>query len=258
MVSFASMNICWLLFLVHIANAQRYLGKVRFEDDDIKTRASLRDGIGRRRSQKYFHESTFSAFYDARYGKRSLPYYDRRNQLSALTKAYLTTMYDIGIETWLMHGSLLGWYRNGKLIPENFDIHVQVADASMQHLASYYNMSVHSVKLAGRDENRDYLLEINPNWMDASTTDVENQIDARWFDTTTGLYIDITALRWDEEAKSRGIDGRVMCKDNHRYLHNDIFPLRDGTFEDAPVKIPFAYANILVEEYGKESLDNYS
>jgi hypothetical protein len=164
-------------------------------------------------------------------------------------------MDEISIEIWLMHRSLLEWYRNGKLIPENFDVHVQVADASMQHLASHYNMSVHSVKLAGRDENRDYLLEINPNWIDTSTNDVENQIDARWLDTTTGLYIDITALRWDEEAKSRGIGGRVMCKDDHRYLHKDIFPLRNGTFEEAPVKIPFAYANILVGEYGKESLD---
>jgi hypothetical protein len=252
------MHICWLLVLIHIANAQRYPGKTRFEYDDVKTPASLRDGIGKRKVQKYFHESKFSAFYDARYGKRSVPYYDRRNQLSALTKAYLTTIDDIGIETWPTHGSLLGWYRNGKLIPGKFEVHVQVTEASMQHLASYYNISVYPVKLAGREENRDYPLEINPNWMDASTTDVENQINARWFDTTTGLYIDITALRWDEEARSGGIDGRVMSKDDHRYLHNDIFPLRDGTFEDAPVKIPFAYANILVGEYGNESLDTYS
>lgn len=110
-------------------------------------------------------------------------------------------------------------------------------------IPGYYSMSVHSVQLAGQDENRDYLLGINPNWMDASTTDVDNQIDARWFDTMTGLYIDITALRWDEEARSRGIDERVMCKDDHRYLHHDIFPLRSSAFEDAPVKIPFAYAN---------------
>lgn len=34
----------------------------------------------------------------------------------------------------------------------------------------------------------------------------------------------------------------------------DIFPLRDSEFEGQPVKIPYSYAWLLEEEYGKASL----
>lgn len=37
---------------------------------------------------------------------------------------------------------------------------------------------------------------------------------------------------------------------------SQIFPLRDSYFEDVPVKIPYAYADLLVEEYGVRSLSN--
>jgi hypothetical protein len=46
----------------------------------------------------------------------------------------------------------------------------------------------------------------------------------------------------------------MMCKDGHHYLKNDIFPLRESTFEGAPVKVPFAYVSVLIEEYGPTSV----
>lgn len=36
----------------------------------------------------------------------------------------------------------------------------------------------------------------------------------------------------------------------------DLFPLRDSLFEGKPVKIPYNYAELLEEEYGKSSLTN--
>ena len=36
----------------------------------------------------------------------------------------------------------------------------------------------------------------------------------------------------------------------------DLFPLRDSLFEGKPVKIPYNYAELLEEEYGKGSLTN--
>ena len=36
----------------------------------------------------------------------------------------------------------------------------------------------------------------------------------------------------------------------------DLFPLRDSLFEGKPVKIPYNYAELLEEEYGKNSLTN--
>ncbi|KAI7721022.1 hypothetical protein KC353_g1706 [Hortaea werneckii] len=165
-------------------------------------------------------------------------------------------MADIGAETWLMHGSLLGWYWNRNIMPWDSDLDVQMSEKSMQHLADYYNMTVYHSELPGLHDSRDYMLEINPHWVNASTGDVENKIDARWLDMTTGLYVDITVLRWDKEAQSRGIQGAVMCKDKHHYTHKDIFPLRTSVFEGMPASVPFAFANVLVEEYGAMSLSN--
>lgn len=40
------------------------------------------------------------------------------------------------------------------------------------------------------------------------------------------------------------------------YRYDDIFPLRDSSFEGFPVKVPFAYTELLVEEYGLKVLTN--
>lgn len=203
---------------------------------------------------KYFHESNSCDHCDARYGERPLSQIDRRRGLSALIRAYLSTMEDIGVETWLMHGSLLGWFWNRKIMPWDTDIDVQITERSMQHLADYYNMSVHHFNFPGSNMGHDYLLEINPNWANPSSTDVDNKIDGRWVDMTSGLYVDMTTLRWAKRAEARGRESSMMCKDGHRYEHKDIFPLRDTGFEGVPAKVPFAYANVLTEEYGASSL----
>jgi hypothetical protein len=141
-------------------------------------------------------------------------------------------------------------------MPWDTDMDVQVTENSMQHLVDYYNMTVHHFSVPRSNEGRDYLLEINPNWANPSTDDVNNKIDGRWLDMASGLYVDITTLRRDEQDEAKGIEGAVMCKDGHRYKHKDIFPLRDTIFEGMPASVPFAYANVIVEEYGISSLRN--
>jgi len=171
-----------------------------------------------------------------------------------------------------MHGSLLGWWWNKRIMPWDSDIDVQVSESAIHFLAAYYNMTVHTFQDAdafGEEEGqlvkeeRKYLLEVNPYYKNSSTDDSMNVIDARWIDTTTGLYIDITALRINHTAGTH--NGRrpsrspprptpLYCKDNHHYLASQIFPLRETTFEGVPAKVPYAYQELLVEEYGEDSL----
>lgn len=204
--------------------------------------------------EKYFHESTFNGHYDGRFAADALPDDERRSHLTALIQTWLSSMHDLGMETWLAHGTLLGWYWNRKIMPWDSDLDVQISEKSMSHLADFYNMTIHHYKLPGGDEGRDFLLEINPRWEIASVDDKTNRIDGRWIDTSSGLYIDITTLRHNETAEAEGIQGAMMCKDLHRYMYEDIFPLRETTFEGAAAWIPFAYADVLTEEYGSESL----
>jgi len=223
--------------------------------ESVRTRLERdHSGTGGDDPDKYFHESTFHPHYDGRFAEKPLKYNDKRVHLTALMQTYLSTMNDIGAETWIMHGSLLGWWWNGKIMPWDSDVDVQMSEKSMHHLADFYNMTVHHYKLPGVSEGRDYLLEINPHYTNSSINDTLNVIDARWIDTDTGLFIDITTLRRNETAEAMGKQGAMMCKDKHHYMYEDIFPLRQSTFEDVPVNIPWAYSDLLIEEYGQKAL----
>ena len=93
-----------------------------------------------------------------------------------------------------------------QILPWDSDIDVQVSASTIRFLASYYNMTVHSF------HGRDYMLEINPKYVDGSVEDDLNTIDGRYIDLKTGLFIDITTVRPKEGAWSV-----LTCKDTHEY-----------------------------------------
>jgi len=202
-------------------------------------------------SDKYFHEATFHQHYDGRFADHPLDYNERRSHLRALIQTYLSSMDDIGAETWIMHGSLLGWWWNRRILPWDSDLDVMISEKSIHHLAAYYNMTIHHYALPGLNASRDYLLEVNPHYVEDAIDEV-NKIDARWIDTDTGLFIDITTLRRNTSASA--VEGAVSVKDNHHYMYDDIYPLRESVFEGFPVKLPYAYADVLLEEYGEKAL----
>ncbi|PSK60434.1 Protein MNN4 [Elsinoe australis] len=203
---------------------------------------------------KYFHEAHFHHHYDGRFAKSEVPYAERRETLIALIQSYLATMNEIGAETWIMHGSLLGWWWNKKIMPWDTDLDVMVSEQSADHLAKYYNMTVHHYKHEGWNIGRDYMLEMNPYYTNTSIYDGLNKIDGRWVDMASGLFIDITVLHQDLEAQAAGHVGALFCKDNHTFTMDSIFPLRESVFENTPCLIPYSYTEILLEEYGPDSL----
>lgn len=133
---------------------------------------------------------------------------------------------------------------------------MQISEPTIHFLAEFYNMTEHHFDLPDVDGGRKYLLEINPNYVVRSEKDHLNVIDGRWIDTSSGLFIDITAVRKDDARRQRGQTEALMCKDRHHYLESQIFPLRDSYFEDVPVKIPYSYTWLLEEEYGPRALTN--
>ncbi|KAL8826733.1 MAG: hypothetical protein Q9191_003616 [Dirinaria sp. TL-2023a] len=80
-------------------------------------------GKGGDPKEKYWHESiSFHPHYDGRFTDHELSYEDQKTNLTAAMQAYLATMADLGAATWIMHGTLLGWWWNRKvgdrLVPE--------------------------------------------------------------------------------------------------------------------------------------------
>jgi LicD family len=220
-------------------------------------------------SYKYFMEAEGRGLshYDKRYFKRRVPQEKRAETLSELIVAYNDIMEAEGIVTWLAHGTLLGWYWNGHVLPwyliilyynsadlRDWDLDMQVDVTSLQTLAEEYNYTTWSVipsNAAPGAKPRDYFLDVNPLWLERVHGDGKNFIDARFIDTRNGLYIDITALT---ELDPSNIPGMVSCKNFHNYFLEDIYPLRESLFEGAKAKIPYNYKSVLQDEYGQKAL----
>ena len=100
-----------------------------------------------------------------------------------------------------------------QIMPWDSDIDVQVSLSTMHFLASYYNMTIHyyatPLMPAG---GRNYMMEINPKYTNGSPDDRLNVIDARWIDTETGVFIDITTVR-----PKKGDERILQVKDKHVY-----------------------------------------
>ncbi|CAH0048253.1 unnamed protein product [Clonostachys solani] len=158
--------------------------------------------------------------------------------IRGLVQTYLSTFRSLGIQ----------------IMPWDLDADVQVTEADMFFLAAYYNMSTFYFENEEIPEGRLFLLEINPHFKHRETDDRQNVIDARWIDTSSGLYIDITAARYAiNHEKGEGV---LFDKNGHEYRDTYLYPLRDTTFEGVPVKIPYSYKEMLAAEYGDKALTN--
>merc|ERR1711977_617340 len=252
-----TMRLSWLLSLPAVLSTVSALAIQKRDADFYSVRTHMHKDMSGKKGDptvKYFHESVFHPHYDGRFADHQLGYRERKQALSNLIQTYLATFSDIGVETWLMHGTLLGWWWNRKILPWDSDSDVQVSEASMHYLASYYNMSVFHYKTPRIPEGRDYMLEVNPHYVNRLQTDKLNVIDARWVDTTSGLFNDITTARYNLTHPAG--PGMLVCKDGHEYRDSYIFPLRDTYFEGTPAKIPFAYKEVLEAEYKQKALTN--
>lgn len=276
--------------------------------------------------EKYFHESVYHPHYDGRFAATNQPRRDRMLHMRLLLRSYMAAMNRAGVRTWIMHGSLLGWWWNESIFPWDSDLDLCVEEDGMAELGAWWNMTVHSfsaddlglvdaskpqpqpyTRRKGSNDNpreesnrihepaglkpgvwdallvqgKKYLLEVNPHASDPSTSDPHNKIDARWIDTSTGLFIDMTTIhpvpssasakstekhmiflpQSDDDttlsAPPEKADGRpeeMYTKDTHLYTTAALFPLRQARFEGVGVWVPYAYEQLLVEEYGPKAL----
>jgi len=207
---------------------------------------------------KYFHESGISyelSHYDKRFFRGVIPYATHRTVLTHLVRSYLSTFRALHLETWLAHGTLLGWWWNGLTLPWDFDLDTQVSGETMRILGEQHNQSLHEYRwfnaTSGKEETRVYLLDVNPFANRVDRGQGQNVIDARWIDVNTGMFVDITGL---QERDPKNNPGVVSCKNFHGYKKEELWPLRETDFEGVPAMVPWEFEGILVAEYGAKSL----
>ncbi|KAL4809379.1 LicD family-domain-containing protein [Aspergillus unguis] len=213
----------------------------------------LKYGLNTSEEYKYFQEpgnDEIHAHYDSRFFKEPVPKEQRSQVLTQIVHSYFEFFNTNELETWLAHGTLLGWWWNGKIMPWDWDIDTQVSEATLFRLADDFNGTVSQYNTTNPDAQHSYLLDVNPWARQRANGKGANIIDARWIDMDTGLYIDITGLsRINKEKPNEWED-----KHKHSYMLNDIYPLRASFFEGIAAKVPFRFENVLIDEYKEKAL----
>lgn len=242
------------------------------------------------RFDKFFHEAGYfgkgmdnGAHFDWRFfGTRKLSEYELDSALHKMMRTWLRFSQIAGIDTWIAHGSLLGYYFNGLSLPWDFDHDVQVTQESLVKLAKSFNQTLVVDGSLGTPDDAmlsdigmgDYFIDVGPSYYYREKGNGNNAIDARFIDIHTGLFIDITSLSTDKHKPNTGDMGLVLSQEykkflkqnrasgsdykkfvsdrnSHNYELSELSPLIPTLFEGEKTFIPQKINTILSREYMK-------
>jgi len=115
-----------------------------------------------------------------------------------------------------------------QMLPWDCNIDTQVSGATLRYMGLHHNVTLYDYVAADDlTYQRTYLLDVNPAIDERGRENGNNIIDARFVDTITGLYIDITDL---SETHPEDQPGIWSCKNNHRYLITNLYPIKATVF----------------------------
>jgi hypothetical protein len=195
---------------------------------------------------KYFHETGKGSHYDKRFFINEININDKKKILINLLNQFVLLLKNTDIKPILMHGGLIGWAWNKKLLPWDQDIDLCLLYDDLDKLNYIQNNLQY--------DHSKFILDINPNYTNRNSKNNNhheskepNKIDARFIDKKNGLYIDITALSYYNLEY-------FITKCPHKYKIIDILPLREDTVDGINIFVPNNTPAVLIQEYGKKVL----
>ncbi|EDO18002.1 hypothetical protein Kpol_1054p49 [Vanderwaltozyma polyspora DSM 70294] len=113
-------------------------------------------------------------------------------RLNAMIRTFQKFTKANGIISWLAHGTVYGYLYDGLSFPWDNDYDLQMPIKHLHLLAQYFNQTL--VLEDPREGNGRYLVDIGSSITVRTNGNGKNNIDARFVDIDSGLYIDITGL----------------------------------------------------------------
>ncbi|SCU86842.1 LAFA_0E03356g1_1 [Lachancea sp. 'fantastica'] len=172
--------------------------------------------------KKYFTEASLVTDYthmghhfDSRFFRGAVQHGDMRSRLDAIVRAWLNFVHSNGLSSWLSHGTLYGWMYNGMAFPWDGDHDMQMPIVHLNMLAERFNQSL--IIEDPETGNGRFFLDVGNSITSRVHGNGNNNIDARFIDVDSGLYVDITGL----SVSSDGSHGRYkpfveeVLKNNH-------------------------------------------
>ncbi|CAI1518415.1 hypothetical protein SEUBUCD646_0J02550 [Saccharomyces eubayanus] len=119
-------------------------------------------------------------------------------RLSSMIRTFQKFTKANGLISWLSHGTLYGYLYNGLKFPWDVDHDLQMPIKHLHYLSQYFNQSL--ILEDPREGNGRYLLDVGSSITVRTHGNGENNIDARFIDIDSGIYIDITGLSVSSDA----------------------------------------------------------
>lgn len=214
---------------------------------------------------------------------RTLTEYESTSELHKLIRSWLRMARILNIDTWIAHGTLLGYYFNGLMMAWDFDHDVHVTYSSLVRLARNYDKTLVIDVTRGMPDTPQYgdegmggfYIDVGDSYFYREMGNGMNAIDARFIDIHSGLFIDITALgqvksepmkasrmpnrfkiEWEGLEEQYGIERSdfaklVQDRNNHYYTAEELSPLIPTLYEGEMALVPQKFLNILGREYKK-------
>jgi hypothetical protein len=91
----------------------------------------LNYGLNASAEYKYFHEpgrDDILGHYDSRFFKEPVGDSERAETLTHMIRAYLNFFNENKLDTWIAHGTLLGWWWNGKVRSHCITLEARILD----------------------------------------------------------------------------------------------------------------------------------
>ncbi|KAH3660124.1 hypothetical protein OGAPHI_007329 [Ogataea philodendri] len=215
-------------------------------------------------------------------------------------RAWLRFCYQSGYRTFVAYGSMLGWIRNGLALPWDEDIDVIVSVDSLYKIARNHNQTL-VVDVSQEDKYASgigsFFLDIGSSFYSRVRGSGANAIDGRMIDTSSGVYVDITAIAWtpdyfdehpidevmrtlvdpdyrkkvdiveDKEAYEKQIDVQANelqnehkifhCRNNNVFQLDDLNPMVPTFFEGVRTHVPHKFKELLDRKYPRALDRNY-
>ncbi|CAI4044354.1 hypothetical protein SKDZ_11G0190 [Saccharomyces kudriavzevii ZP591] len=149
-----------------------------------------------------------------------------------------------GIISWLSHGTLYGYLYNGMAFPWDNDFDLQMPIKHLQLLSQYFNQSL--IVEDPRDGNGRYFLDVSDSLTVRINGNGKNNIDARFIDVDTGLYIDITGLASTSTPSRDYLNSYIEERLQEEHLDINNIPESDGETAVLPDKVDDGLVNMAV------------
>ncbi|KAK5780905.1 hypothetical protein RI543_002032 [Arxiozyma heterogenica] len=175
-------------------------------------------GIGYHRDSRFFNVDSF--LFDKQ---------EYANRLNSMIRTFQKFTLSNGIISWLSHGTLYGYMFNGETFPWDEDFDLQLPIKHLNYLAQYFNQSI--ILQDPREGNGRYLIDVSSSITVRTKGNGNNNIDARFIDLDSGLYIDLTGLSVSSIFANVKVRGYMQeqLKELHLHTNNSVLQVPEDS-----------------------------